>query len=645
MFGEIGSPARRRHLGGDFFSDIFPGSESSCSSPTRIDRDGYPLSPGSQVLSPARSPVPRGEPYFGGSSLPAQLSLSMKLAEGIDQPPFNSPSHSGPSKKDVASDAFIFPSSQITSMHSSSTRAIPLNDGLRHDANSSYRQSPLSRQTSHVLDKSSETTGSASLSFETQSQKDTTRLEGYVSNNQFHFSIYKWAGKGVTLIIPSATKENKSRFRRLPELVLHGADMPSYDDNMPTPTIASKTQSGNHDNKLPDLIIDANDDAISARVEELLPVGSESKPLDIDELEESDTFERTRRTPVTIDRGWNPEARNLQQLFDENMDTQGKEDIIKPVEKTQKTSRGQKSDYGDADAKQKSGRENIKSNVEVFSSSMEDVQVPLEQKVQGSRVKGKVRDFIKIFNHDSLPKRKGVFETQDRRSKGKDGVKGKVENQVNTSTPKIVDEEKVSSTNSAPSKVEEKASSRTESLLDTPIITERYGSTTASDVHMVDDPSLERRGTSGTFSGSTPEVIDVSVCNVEESHCEDLEDCLVEQLTEAQNEQLQNDLHQEQIKISDVKIREWSKGKEGNIRSLLSTLQYVLWPESGWKPVPLVSIIEGPSVKRAYQRALLYLHPDKLQQKGAAMHQKYIAEKVFDILQEAWDNFNTLSSF
>lgn len=49
--------------------------------------------------------------------------------------------------------------------------------------------------------------------------------------------------------------------------------------------------------------------------------------------------------------------------------------------------------------------------------------------------------------------------------------------------------------------------------------------------------------------------------------------------------------------------------------------------------MPLVDIIEGNAVKRSYQRALLCLHPDKLQQKGAASDQKYIAEKVFDILQ------------
>ena len=69
-------------------------------------------------------------------------------------------------------------------------------------------------------------------------------------------------------------------------------------------------------------------------------------------------------------------------------------------------------------------------------------------------------------------------------------------------------------------------------------------------------------------------------------------------------------------------------------------IMQVLWPESGWKPVPLVDIIEGNAVKRAYQRALLCLHPDKLQQKGAALHQKYIAEKTFDILQVTYSISN-----
>lgn len=66
---------------------------------------------------------------------------------------------------------------------------------------------------------------------------------------------------------------------------------------------------------------------------------------------------------------------------------------------------------------------------------------------------------------------------------------------------------------------------------------------------------------------------------------------------------------------------------------MLTLSNQVLWPGSGWKPVALVDIIETNQVKKIYQRALLYVHPDKVQQKGAGEHQRYIAKKVFDILQ------------
>jgi hypothetical protein len=34
-----------------------------------------------------------------------------------------------------------------------------------------------------------------------------------------------------------------------------------------------------------------------------------------------------------------------------------------------------------------------------------------------------------------------------------------------------------------------------------------------------------------------------------------------------------------------------------------------------------------------YRKATLCIHPDKVQQKGANLQQKYIAEKVFDLLK------------
>lgn len=95
----------------------------------------------------------------------------------------------------------------------------------------------------------------------------------------------------------------------------------------------------------------------------------------------------------------------------------------------------------------------------------------------------------------------------------------------------------------------------------------------------------------------------------------------------------------------DIEIKRWAAGKESNLRALLSTLQYVLWPECGWQPVSLTDLITGASVKKVYRKATLCIHPDKVQQKGANLQQKYIAEKVFDLLKEAWNKFNSEELF
>lgn len=96
---------------------------------------------------------------------------------------------------------------------------------------------------------------------------------------------------------------------------------------------------------------------------------------------------------------------------------------------------------------------------------------------------------------------------------------------------------------------------------------------------------------------------------------------------------------------SNNQIKCWATGKERNLRALLSNLQHVLWPDSGWQPVPLTDLIEGAAVKKAYRKATLFLHPDKMQQKGATTEQKYVAARVFDILQEAWKTFSNLDLF
>ncbi|KAJ6736767.1 AUXILIN ISOFORM A [Salix viminalis] len=91
----------------------------------------------------------------------------------------------------------------------------------------------------------------------------------------------------------------------------------------------------------------------------------------------------------------------------------------------------------------------------------------------------------------------------------------------------------------------------------------------------------------------------------------------------------------------DADVKRWSSGKEGNLRALLSTLQYILGPDSGWQPIPLTEVITSAAVKKVYRKATLCVHPDKLQQRGASIQQKYICEKVFDLLKEAWNKFNS----
>ncbi|KMZ75372.1 hypothetical protein ZOSMA_115G00080 [Zostera marina] len=91
----------------------------------------------------------------------------------------------------------------------------------------------------------------------------------------------------------------------------------------------------------------------------------------------------------------------------------------------------------------------------------------------------------------------------------------------------------------------------------------------------------------------------------------------------------------------DADIRRWSNGKEGNLRALLSTLQYILGPESKWKPISLTEIITASAVKTAYKKSTLCVHPDKLQQRNASVRDKYVAEKVFELLTNAWYKFNS----
>ncbi|KAJ3703410.1 hypothetical protein LUZ61_007115 [Rhynchospora tenuis] len=555
-FGEVGrtSSSRRRNFGDEFFSDIFPGSDSAGSTPKRVDKDVFSSTPESLVHSPNSQGQNKYEPAASvGSSLPAQVSHSLKFSKSQHR------------SDDALSELYSFPTSPSASVSSS-------NANLRSDIHSLYHPNSSSRLSSNATKNGSKkTTGSASL-------------DSYINSSNFHFSFYRWAGKGVSLKFHNMPKaddgESLTAIMGLPEVVIQGVDLltDNDDDSMSTATGTSKGP----------IDMERMDDASLVKTEEL-----EKDSLHSDITVES--AHSTQREEIQSTAESKSHVKNLHQLM---MDDVGKSGL-------------------------ESEHSQIEENELKTTQQSESVS---EEKMRSKKVKEKVRDFIKRFNSEGSPKR-----DQKMRKKDKNKIRENRQGHLSPSVSESSREEKsselkfeeafvfaysqLSQANQVQPKVQEKAFE------------------SSSEPQRSGDSSLERNQTfQPTSVGQTHEVQN-------ESHLEDFEECLVEHSIEEPPEVLDISIDQDQTKISESKIREWSKGKEGNIRSLLSTLQSVLWPGSGWKPVPLVSIIEAPAVKRAYQKALLCLHPDKLQQRGAAPHEKYIAERVFEILQEAWNQF------
>lgn len=148
-----------------------------------------------------------------------------------------------------------------------------------------------------------------------------------------------------------------------------------------------------------------------------------------------------------------------------------------------------------------------------------------------------------------------------------------------------------------------------------------------------------------SFSGRSEEGESAQRCRARLERCRRTADRAAKALEEKNMRDLQAQKEQaERTKLAetlDTEVRRWSSGKEGNLRALLSTLQYILGPDSGWQPIPLTDVITSAAAKKAYRKATLCVHPDKLQQRGANIQHKYICEKVFDLLKDAWSKFNS----
>ncbi|KAL6722358.1 auxilin-like clathrin-binding protein required for normal clathrin function [Lecanora helva] len=92
--------------------------------------------------------------------------------------------------------------------------------------------------------------------------------------------------------------------------------------------------------------------------------------------------------------------------------------------------------------------------------------------------------------------------------------------------------------------------------------------------------------------------------------------------------------------VVDQRVSRWRAGKEGNLRALLSTLETVLWDDSGWKKVGMGDVLLPGKVKLVYMKGIAKVHPDKLPT-TATTEQTMISAAVFATLNEAWERFKT----
>lgn len=61
-----------------------------------------------------------------------------------------------------------------------------------------------------------------------------------------------------------------------------------------------------------------------------------------------------------------------------------------------------------------------------------------------------------------------------------------------------------------------------------------------------------------------------------------------------------------------LQILDWTEGKKGNIRALLCSIHTVIWEDCRWRGVDMAQLVTAADVKKAYRKACLAVHPDKV---------------------------------
>jgi hypothetical protein len=125
-----------------------------------------------------------------------------------------------------------------------------------------------------------------------------------------------------------------------------------------------------------------------------------------------------------------------------------------------------------------------------------------------------------------------------------------------------------------------------------------------------------------------------------------IENAQVSRIQEIREQEIAEEAEAEAKRLAGHKLEDrlnqWSTkdGQRKHIRTLLSSLHTILWPGSGWKTVSVADLLDQAAIKKSHRRAILVLHPDKLQ--NATAEQKVIADHAFDALNQAMERYQEL---
>ncbi|KAL4439384.1 hypothetical protein ABPG74_017047 [Tetrahymena malaccensis] len=88
------------------------------------------------------------------------------------------------------------------------------------------------------------------------------------------------------------------------------------------------------------------------------------------------------------------------------------------------------------------------------------------------------------------------------------------------------------------------------------------------------------------------------------------------------------------------KIKSWKEqnGTRKDIRTLLSTLQNILWPGANWNPVSFFDLSTEESLKSAIKKVLITFHPDRNRND---IEKKYICEQIIDEIRKAQKEYES----